>query len=214
MDGAIKIADAATSTPEAGTIRWNPATNDFEGYTGIEWKSLTRSTAKKWGNTTYTSTENEKVLASDGAAGDRFGSSVSISGDYALIGSFLDDDNGTNSGATYVFHRSGNNWMEQAKLLASDGDESDFFGISVSISGDYALIGASGNNENGSNSGAAYVFHRSGNNWTEQAKLLASDGAAEDRFGSSVSISGEYALIGAWGGGDNGNTAGAAYFFR
>ncbi len=214
VDGAIKIADAATSTPESGTIRWNPATDDFEGYTGIEWKSLTKSTEKIWGNTMYTSTENEKALASDGAANDFFGLSVSISGDYALIGAYLDDDNGSASGSAYVFHRSGTSWTEQAKLLPSDGAVAKVFGYSVSISGDYALIGAFGDDDNGAASGSAYVFHRSGTSWTEQAKLLPSDGAAEDRFGFNVSISGDYALIGAYQDDNNGSSSGSAYVFH
>ena len=154
-------------------------------------------------------TEHVKITASDGEAEDWFGYSVSISGDYALIGAYGDDDNDSRSGSAYIFYRNGTNWTEQAKLLASDGELFDNFGYSTSISGDYAVIGAGFNGDNG----AAYIFHRSGTTWTEQAKLTASDGAAEDWFGKSVSISGDYALIGAWQDDDNGAGSGSAYIY-
>ena len=86
---------------------------------------------------------------------------------------------------------------EEAKLLASDGATGDYFGWSVALSGDYALVGAYKDDDNGSSSGSAYVFVRSGSSWSQQAKLLASDGAADDRFGYSVALSGDYALVGA-----------------
>jgi hypothetical protein len=86
--------------------------------------------------------EQVKLLASDGVDGNSFGQSVSIDGDYAIIGAYLDDDNGAGSGAAYIFTRSGTIWTEQAKLLASDGDTGDWFGWSVSISGDYAIVTA------------------------------------------------------------------------
>jgi len=158
-------------------------------------------------------TEQAKLLASDGAADDMFGYSVSIDGDYAIIGARWDDDNGVDSGSAYVFIRSGTAWTEQAKLLASDGDQGEYFGGSVSIDGDYAIIGARWDDDNGVWSGSAYVFIRSGTAWAEQAKLLASDGAADEWFGCSVSIDGDYAIIGARWDDDNGGTSGSAYVF-
>ena len=135
-----------------------------------------------------------KLLASDGTPNDLFGSSVSISGDTALIGAWGDNA----SGSAYVFTRSGGVWTQQAKLLASDGAMFDGFGWSVSLSGDTALIGAPFRYDNGDFfSGSVYVFTRSGGVWTQQAKLLPSDGAAYDRFGGSVSLIGDTALIGA-----------------
>ena len=159
-------------------------------------------------------TEQAKLTASDAAAEDYFGISVSISGDYAVIGAFCDDDNGSNSGSTYIFHRNGTTWTEQAKLSASDGSYEDLFGISVSISGDYALIGANRDDDNGNNSGSAYIFHRTGTTWTEQAKITASDGADQDLFGCPVSISGDYALIGSYRDDDNGYNSGSSYIFH
>ncbi|MCH7820039.1 MAG: T9SS type A sorting domain-containing protein [Candidatus Marinimicrobia bacterium] len=154
------------------------------------------------------------LLASDGTAGDQFGLSVSISGDYAVVGARYDDDNGSQSGSAYVFKRTGTSWAQEAHLLASNGTTSDFFGSSVSISGDYVVVGAFQDGDNGIWSGSAYVFKRTDTSWAEEAKLLASDGAADDWFGSSVSISGDYAVVGAWGDDDNGSKSGSAYVFK
>jgi hypothetical protein len=141
--------------------------------------------------------QEAKLLASDGAAYDSFGTSVSIDGEYAIIGAEWNDDNGNNSGSAYVFTRNGTSWTEEAKLLPSDGDDGDKFGRYVSIDGETALIGAAYDDDNGENSGSAYIFTRNGTSWTEEAKLLASDGEAEDVFGVSVSLDGDTALIGA-----------------
>ncbi len=157
--------------------------------------------------------EQDKLTAADGAVGDYFGYSVSISGACAIAGAYADDDNGTDSGSAYIFNRSGANWSEQAKLTASDGAASDYFGNSVSVSGDYAIVGAFIDDDNGSASGSAYMFKRSGTNWSEQAKLTASDGAAADWFGYSVSISGAYAIVGARYDDDNESASGSAYMF-
>ena len=108
--------------------------------------------------------------------GDNFGCYVSLSGDTALVGAWLDGDNGYHSGSAYVFTRTGTTWTQQAKLLASDGEEDDLFGWSVSLDNDTALIGAYWDDDNGDDSGSAYVFTRKGTTWTQQAKLLASDG--------------------------------------
>ena len=145
-------------------------------------------------------TEVAKLTASDAAADDVFGNGfVSISGDTAVVGAYLNDDAGTDSGSAYVFVRNGTSWTQQAKLTASDAAAGDQFGFAVSISGDTAVVGAFGNDDAGSNSGSAYVFVRSGTSWTQQAKLTASDAAAGDGFGVPVSISGDTAVVGAAG---------------
>ena len=158
-----------------------------------------------------------KLLASDGAADDWFGYSVSISGDTAIVGAFGDDDNGILTGAAYVSVRDPATgvWIDQQELLASDGALGDNFGWSVSISGDTAIVGATGDDDNGGESGSAYVFVRDPATgiWTEQPKLLASDGALGDNFGYSVSIDGDTAIVGAYGDDDNGNASGSAYIF-
>ena len=203
-------------------------------------------------------TEEIKLIGSDVSQHDYFGRSVSLSGEYIIIGAYYDDDNGENSGSAYVFKRNGTFWYEQAKLLPLDGNESNFFGCSVSIDGDYAVIGADGYDSSSAyifkrdgttwtqqtkliasgggnfgcsvsidgdyaivgamsaaNSGAAYIFKRDGTSWVEEAKLLASDGGIYDRFGRSVSIDGEYAIIGASeDDNENGDRAGSAYVFK
>jgi hypothetical protein len=160
--------------------------------------------------------EQSKIIASDASEYDRFGRSVSISGDYAIVGAPINDDKGDESGSAYIFKRDGDSWVEQERLLVSDGDEEDWFGGSVSISGDYAIVGAYEDNDKGAYSGSAYIFKREGNFWVEQIKLLASDGEEQNYFGTSVSISGNYAIVGAYGNDDNGLRfrSGSAYIFK
>jgi hypothetical protein len=148
--------------------------------------------------------ESQKLLAADGASSDYFGYSVSVSGDTALISAM---GAGDYQGAAYVFIRNGTTWSQQAKLVTADGESYDYFGYSVSLSGDTALIGALGVD---SSKGAAYVFTRTGTTWTQQAILMASDGVSGDNFGWSVFLSGDNALIGALG--VNG-AKGAGYVF-
>ena len=100
-----------------------------------------------------------------------------------------------------------------AKLTASDGATGDMFGWSVAISGTTAIVGASRDDDRGKYSGSAYVFEKSGNMWSQVAKLTASDGAAEDWFGWSVAISGTTAIVGAYGDDDRGENSGSAYVF-
>ena len=155
----------------------------------------------------------QKVTAADGAAGDSFGVSVSVDGDTAVIGAYADDDKGTDSGSAYVFTRSGGTWSQQAKLTAADGAATDYFGLSVALDGDTALIGAQHDDDKGGNSGSAYVFTRSGGTWSQQAKLTAADGATSDMFGSRVALDGNTALIGSYSDDDKGAESGSAYVF-
>jgi len=158
-------------------------------------------------------TEQAKLTASDAAAGDNFGFSVAVDGDTALIGGHLNDDAGSNSGSAYVFTRSAGVWTEQAKLTASDAAADDSFGFLVAVDGDTALISGHLNDDAGTNSGSAYVFTRSAGVWTEQAKLTASDAAANDAFAFGVSVDGDTALIGAFADDDAGSASGSAYVF-
>lgn len=161
--------------------------------------------------------ELQDVLqASDGQTDDFFGKSVSISGDYAVVGAYGDDVGGnSNQGSAYIFVRSGTTWTQQDKVVAPDGLANDFFAYSVSLSGDVLLAGAYGDNVGANlNQGSAYVFTRSGTAWNYQAKLTASDGATDDFFGASVSLSGSYAIVGAYGDDIGGNPdQGSAYSF-
>jgi len=144
-------------------------------------------------------TEEAKLLSADGAAGDEFGRSVSIDGNTAVVGAPLDDDAGVSSGAAYVFVRSGTSWSQEAKLTASDAAIDAMFGTSVSVSGDTIVVGAPDLAVGASTAGAAYVFVRSGMSWSQQAKLVASDAAADDHVGVSVSVDGDTAVVGAHG---------------
>lgn len=166
---------------------------------------LVRNAAGAW-------TQQAKLTArDDGVAWDQFGQSVSLDGDTALIGApgknYLTTES---SGIAYVFVRNGSTWVEQAKLMSYAQPVLGHFGCSVSLDGDTALVGASGHPDHGEQSGAAFVFVRTADVWTRQAKLLAGDGTNYDYFGSSVSVDGDTALIGAVGDMDQ---AGSAYIF-
>jgi len=156
--------------------------------------------------------EKQKLLATDGSGDDRFGSSVDINGYDAIIGAYFDDvSTKNNAGSAYVFIYTGSSWTQQAKLTASDADNDDEFGISVSIDGDYAIVGAHKEDGSGTDRGAAYVFYRSGTTWTQQQKLTPGDTADNDFFGKSVSIDGEYAIVGCPGKNSN---QGFSYIFK
>lgn len=166
-------------------------------------------------------TETAKLVASDAAPDDLFGLGIAIDGDTIVVGAYQDDDDGESSGSVYVFTRPETGWSgiltETAKLTASDAAVSDQFGYSVDISGDTILVGAWQRNENGVESGAAYLFEQPSGGWvdmTETAKLLPSDGAASDRFGTSVALHGGTAVVGAHFDDDSGNDSGSAYVFE
>ncbi|MCP4121756.1 MAG: hypothetical protein GY751_08375, partial [Bacteroidetes bacterium] len=158
--------------------------------------------------------EVTKLTASDGVGGDNFGSSVAISGENILVSAHNDDDNGGNSGSAYVFLFDGSTWNQDQKLTASDGVSSDQFGYNVSLSGDRAILGALNDDDNGSNSGSAYIFDHNGSNWVQTQKISASDGDADDIFGQSVAISGDLAMVGTYLDEENGANSGAAYVYR
>jgi hypothetical protein len=135
--------------------------------------------------------------------GDRFGWSVSVSGDTAVVGTPTKDDFGDLSGAAYVFVRAGGEaslWTQAAKLIPLDARRGLQFGRSVAIHGDTVIVGAVGDDSQGEFTGSAYIFerHRGGPNaWGQVAKLSASSAARGDVFGESVSISGDLAVVGA-----------------
>ena len=131
-------------------------------------------------------------MPDDGEAGDSFGFSVAISGNVVIAGSRRDDDNGFNSGSVYLFDITTGNQID--KLLANDGVLGDGFGTSVGISGNTVIVGALGDDDNGDQSGAAYLFEVTTGD--QIAKLLPNDGASGDIFGDSVGISGTVAIVG------------------
>lgn len=168
------------------------------------------------------------LKASNADEKDRFGRIVAISGETLVVGATLEDSSATgingdqhsnsasNSGAVYVFTRHGTAWEQQAYIKASNtnggnsiGDDGDFFGASVAISGDTLVVGAEGeassalgiNGDQGSNlapyAGAAYIFERSGSEWNQQTYLKASNTGRADAFGVSVALSGDTVAVGA-----------------
>ncbi len=139
----------------------------------------------------------DKLTASDGAGADWFGSAVDVDGDAIVIGAWHDDGF---TGAAYVFRDSGGTWMPQEqKLTASDGGFGDFFAVSVAIAGDRIVAGARTADGLIASEGAAYVFNFDSDavQWSEGAKLIASDGSAGDDLGRSVTISSGRAAAGA-----------------
>jgi hypothetical protein len=144
-----------------------------------------------------------------------FGYSVSISGDYAIIGAYNDQIGILLVGSAFIFYRSGNTWTQQAKLVAPDGTNQDYFGASVSISGDYAIVGAPEQRIGGvSYQGSAYIFHRSGTTWPLDIKLTDPNGTFAEDFGRSVSISGDYAVVGATYGKVTGVSQGLVFVYN
>ena len=168
----------------------------------------------------WTSTSTAaKLTASDGAAADWFGASVAVDGDTVVAGAYGDDDNGDKSGSAYLFTKPENGWTSTntaAKLTASDGAASDYFGYSVAVDGDTVVAGAYWDDDNGDKSGSAYLFTKPATGWTSTstaAKLTASDGEANDEFGRSVALDGDRVVVGAYWDDDNGSDSGSAYLF-
>ncbi len=154
--------------------------------------------------------QQAKLVASDAQASAYFGDDVAIDGDTIVVGAKWDSGGGTQAGAAYVFTRSGTTWSQQAKIVSSDIQAYDYFGDYVAIDGDTMVLSAIGEDTGGSGAGAAYVFTRSGTTWSQQAKIVSSDIAASDKFGSGVSIDGDTMVVGAYGEDD---LKGAAYVF-
>ncbi len=156
-----------------------------------------------------------KLVADDGEPDDNFGLRIAVDGSTAVVGAWTDDNaNGERAGAVYVFEND-DGWTQRTKLLADDGNRGDVFGVSVALDGDTLLVGAQGDDTNGDLAGAAYVFERSDGGWTQQTKLLADDGEAQDAFGGVVDIDGDTAVVDAGlKSGSEGFNQGAAYVFE
>lgn len=168
-------------------------------------------------------TQQARLTASDAQPYNHFGCSVALDGDTALIGAdWSDRPDLQNSGAAYVFVRSGSAWTEQAKLIADDAEPllDIYFGFAVALQGDTAIVGAPwyqpGTSIFGAiaSAGEVYVFTRAGDVWTEQTRLTAYDHARNDRFGHAIDIDGDTMLIGAYLDGHSQiDMAGSAYIY-
>lgn len=160
-----------------------------------------------------------KLTAADAWDGDSFGLSIALDGDHALVGAPGVDGSGDNQGAAYLFLRSQGGpdaWGQAKKLVPDDPADGDVFGISVALSGDYAVIGAGGADGGGVDEGAAYVFYRDqggADNWGQVKKIAAADAADGDGFGYAVAIDGTTVIVGSDGADGGGANRGAAYVF-
>ena len=178
--------------------------------------------------------EVNKVISLERKKADYFGYSIDISGDYAIVGAYFEDEDAaggntiSSAGSAYIFHYNNttSTWEQQQKIVASDRAVNDYFGCSVAIYGDYAIVGAylededeTGGNTIGS-AGSAYIFHYDGSTWIQQQKIVASDRAVSDSFGKSVAIYGSRIIVGAECededevGGNTVSNAGSAYIFK
>ncbi len=246
ISGDTVVVGAHNEDSNATGVNGNQANNSTTG-AGAAYVFVRTGGGTTWSQQAY-------FKASNTGASDYFGWSVAISGDTVVVGAVNEDSNATgvngnqgnyqnnlsyNSGAAYVFVRppGGTTWTQQAYLKASNTGAIDRFGGSVAISGDTVVVGARSEDSNATGvngdqadnssaeSGAAYVFVRTGTTWTQQAYLKASNTGVGDLFGDSVAVSGDTVVVGAFGEGSNatgvnGNQAnnsttgaGAAYVF-
>jgi len=157
--------------------------------------------------------EEAELLADDREGGGRLGFFTDLDGETAILGAPDRDEAGRDSGAAYVFDAN-NGWNQVAKLLPDDGENGDGFGRSVGISGDFAIAGAPEDDDNGADSGSAYIFRRVDGDWSLFQKLLADDGQEEDGFGRHVAISGNTVIVAAPGQDEAAEDAGAIYVFE
>ncbi len=279
VNGGLKIGNSSQASP--GTIRWNNTKNDFEGYNGNGWVSLTGGKSR-WGNQSAYTYENQAsqhtliysstnsnygyhlgeslslhngLLAAgawgdyniggnmsysgnvylykktlngwtrvnmisnpDPDFGDGFGISVSTYNHKIIAGAFRSKINGVKKGEAYIFHydAAANLYTPEDTLQASDGQEDDDFGTSVSITDSFAIVGAPLNDITGlSNSGAAYVYKKTANGWSQISYLTPPDRAQEDQFGNVVALSGNWAAVAAYKSTLNGfANAGKVYLYR
>ncbi len=155
-----------------------------------------------------------ELLPGDGAANDQFGSSVALDGTTALVGAPGKVVGMHSCGVAYVYGYDGAAWVQQAELVPSDPGDGDWFGISVALHGTTAIVGAYAKVVGANNQqGAVYVFEKSGGVWTQQTKLLTSDGAQWDGLGGSLAFDGTTLLAGAAGKSVSTSLQGAAYVF-
>ena len=203
--GFSVAVDADTDTVVVGAYG-----NDDNGSDSGSVYVFTKSSDGGW-------VQDTKLVSSDGEEGDWFGVSVAVDQNTVLVGAPQDRNNiGDDIGSVYVFSKgSDGGWRQTAKLVSSDGGEDDWFGVSVAVDQNTAVVGAVGNNhDSGADSGSVYVFTKNPDRgWvtaTETAKLTGSDSAAGDNFGISVAVDSDTntVVVGAYGN-DHNNSSGA-----
>lgn len=156
----------------------------------------------------------QELVAADGATDDYFGQAVDLSGNTVLVGAYGHVQPQVSGGAAYVFVESAGTWTTQQKLVATDPTGSQWFGNTLALDVDTAVIGARYSTTNFYDDGSAYVFRRTGGAWTQETELNASDGMENDHFGSRVALEGGTILVGATGDDDSGPAAGSVFWFE
>lgn len=195
-----------------GKLGWAVALSGSQAFAGTANKdevTVFQRGASAW-------SEVQKIRPSDYDAFSPtfFGASMDADGDVLAVGAMADDALGSNAGAVYVFRRSGGLWIEEQKLLASDGGSSDVFGRDLSVQGHRLVVGADGDSNAGAASGSAYVFEFDGVQWHEVQKLTAADAAGDDNFGFAVALDFPVLAVSAYQDDASGFDSGSAYFFR
>lgn len=200
-DNALSIVTDDAGIYGVGVYTINYTVTDESGREGTCSQMLT-ITDETLNCADWTAVGGLVVSNETAVSGDQYGESVDVSGDWAIVGASKDDESAADAGAAYILNRIGGAWVQSQKLLPpTDLNDlittGDLFGSSVAIDGDYAIVGTYLRDANGANSGAAHIYHRVGTVWSFMATLARTDGAANDRFGFAVDISGDYAVVGA-----------------
>jgi hypothetical protein len=210
-DAGDEFGDAVAMSGTGHLVVGAPYDDDKGTNTGAVYLYTLNSTSTTWG-------DEQKIVASDGAAEERFGWSVAMSGTgHLVVGAPWDNDKGTNTGAVYLYtlNSTSNTWGDEQKIVASDGAAGDEFGCAVAMSGTgHLVVGVWGDDDKGDDSGSVYLFtlNSSSNTWGDEQKIVASDGAAHDWFGYAVAMSGTgHLLVGAYGDDDKGSNSGSVY---
>lgn len=196
----------APDAASADFFGWSVAMSGEVAAIGAEGDTLSNPTITSAGSAWILSRDGSNWLhgdlsvnAASPAVNENFGVATDLDGDYAVIGAFgYQGTAGANEGAAYVFNLTGSTWVQQQRLLPSAPFAGARFGRGVGISKNTIVGGAPNRTVSFANQGAGYVFVRSGSTWTQQAVLLASDGAAGDNFGVSTAIDGDTAVVGAY----------------
>lgn len=218
--GSVYLYDTASGDQVAKLRSGDPAFDDWFGYSvavgdGLVVVGCPLDDDPYWSGAAYmfdqfSHAQIDKLVPDDGDWMDQFGTSVAVGGGIIVVGSYADDDNGDESGSVYVFDEASGTQVR--KLLAADGAAGDRFGLSVAVAGGTIVVGAPLDDDNGGSSGSAYVFDAV--TGAQKFKLVPVDGAVSDEFGTSVAISGDIVVVGAYRADNPGPDSGAVYLYR
>jgi hypothetical protein len=194
-------------TGPEGTMFFNTTVSKMQFCNGDDWVNATYLTIT---GDVYSGVEIQKIQSTDVQADDRFGRAVAIYGDYAIVGALEEDTGGSLAGSAYIFKNTAGTWAQEAKIQSTDIQASDYFGASVDMFGDYVVVGATNESSGASGAGAAYIFKRTGTSWAQEAKIQAGDIQTSYAYAETVSINGDYVIVGS----RNLTSGGAAYTYK